>query len=58
MTLPGRKPVRIACIFAEGPAISFMMNSNIPADAIFGDLISSISSDLDEQTQNPQTVTP
>lgn len=43
---------------AEGPAISFMMNSNIPAGAIFGDLISAVSSDPDEETQNPQPVTP
>ena len=45
-------------MLAEGPAISFMMNSNIPADAIFGDLISAVSSDPDEKTQNPQPVTP
>tara|TARA_R110000787_G_scaffold25757_2_gene72226 strand:+ start:24838 stop:25014 length:177 start_codon:yes stop_codon:yes gene_type:complete len=58
MTLPGRKPVRIACMLAEGPAISFMMNGNIPADPIFGNLISPVSSDPDEKTQNPHTVTP
>ncbi len=45
-------------MLAEGPAISFMMNGNIPADPIFGNLISPVSSDPDEKTQNPHTVTP
>ncbi|MRG73208.1 hypothetical protein GH722_15675 [Alphaproteobacteria bacterium HT1-32] len=57
MSLPDRKPVRVARVTAGNPDISAIMNSSIPADRISGNLNVRAPSDQGEEKRDPEFVT-